>query len=229
MKKHLFLSLLCASAATLSAGNLLEIPAAAETPVIDGVMAPAEWDDAAVFTGLQLTNDRGLANEQTRFYMKWDKDFIYIAAVCSDSNVKGISSKIPYDDCLEFFFMAPGELDVVHWLVYATGGNTLDFIDSEYGSGYRGNPGRIKNAAKINRKDWTIECRIPAESFFKEFFDPKYSYKFNVHRSFSHNGTMRPDGRRAEFSSFSHVRGQLLKPHDFAELRLSHSGAAGTP
>ena len=221
MKKHFFLSLLCASAATLSAGNLLEIPAAAETPVIDGVMAPAEWDDAAVFTGLQLTNDRGLANEQTRFYMKWDKDFIYIAAVCSDSNVKGISSKIPYDDCLEFFFMAPGELDVVHWLVYATGGNTLDFIDSEYGSGYRGNPGRIKNAAKINRKDWTIECRIPAESFFKEFFDPKYSYKFNVHRSFSHNGTMRPDGRRAEFSSFSHVRGQLLKPHDFAELRLN--------
>ena len=40
MKKHFFLSLLCASAATLSAGNLLEIPAAAETPVIDGVMAP---------------------------------------------------------------------------------------------------------------------------------------------------------------------------------------------
>lgn len=148
MKKHFFLSLLCASAATLSAGNLLEIPAAAATPVIDGVMAPAEWDDAAVFTGLQLTNDRGLANEQTRFYMKWDKDFIYIAAVCNDSNVKGISSKIPYDDCLEFFFMAPGELDVVHWLVYATGGNTLDFIDSEYGSGYRGNPGRIKKCGE---------------------------------------------------------------------------------
>ena len=163
MKKHFFLSLLCASAATLSAGNLLEIPAAAETPVIDGVMAPAEWDDAAVFTGLQLTNDRGLANEQTRFYMKWDKDFIYIAAVCSDSNVKGISSKIPYDDCLEFFFMAPGELDVVHWLVYATGGNTLDFIDSEYGSGYRGNPGRIKNAAKINEIGQTIsgEYAVP--------------------------------------------------------------------
>lgn len=221
MKKHFFLSLLCASAATLSAGNLLEIPAAVKTPEIDGVMSPAEWDDAAVFTGLQLTNDLGLAREQTKFYMKWDKDFIYIAAVCGDSNVKGISPKVPYDDCLELFFMAPGELDVVHWLVYATGGNTLDFIDAEYGSGYRGNPGRIKNEAKINQKDWTIECRIPAESFFKEFFDPKYSYKFNAHRSFSHNGTVRSDGRPAEFSSFSHVRGQLLKPHDFAELRLN--------
>lgn len=221
MKKHFFLSLLCASAATLSAGNLLEIPAAAKTPVIDGVMAPAEWDDAAVFTGLQLTNDRGLAKEQTKFYMKWDKDFIYIAAVCRDSNVKEINPKLPYNDCLEFFFMAPGELDVVHWLVYATGGNTLDFIDSEYGSGYRANPGRIKNAAKINEKDWTLECRIPAESFFKEFFDPKYSYKFNACRAFSHNGTVRPDGRHAEFSGFSHVRGQLLKPHDFAELRLN--------
>lgn len=221
MKKFFSTLLLGGTVAALSAGNLLEIPAAGKVPVIDGVMAPSEWDDAAVFTGLQLTNDRGLANEQTKFYMKWDKDFIYIAAVCRDSNVSGISSKLPYDDCLEFFFMAPGELDVVHWLVYATGGNTLDFIDSEYGSGYRGNPGRIKNEAKINRNDWTIECRIPAESFFKEFFNPKYSYKFNVHRSFSTNGTVRPDGRPAEFSSFSHVRGQLLKPHDFAELRLN--------
>lgn len=221
MKKFFSTLLLGGTVAALSAGNLLEIPAAGKVPVIDGVMAPSEWDDAAVFTGLQLTNDRGLANEQTKFYMKWDKDFIYIAAVCRDSNVSGISSKLPYDDCLEFFFMAPGELDVVHWLVYATGGNTLDFIDSEYGSGYRGTPGRIKNEAKINRNDWTIECRIPAESFFKEFFDPKYSYKFNVHRSFSTNGTVRPDGRPAEFSSFSHVRGQLLKPHDFAELRLN--------
>ena len=221
MKKFFSTLLLGGTVAALSAGNLLEIPAAGKVPVIDGVMAPSEWDDAAVFTGLQLTNDRGLANEQTKFYMKWDKDFIYIAAVCRDSNVSGISSKLPYDDCLEFFFMAPGELDVVHWLVYATGGNTLDFIDSEYGSGYRGTPGRIKNEAKINRNDWTIECRIPAESFFKEFFNPKYSYKFNVHRSFSTNGTVRPDGRPAEFSSFSHVRGQLLKPHDFAELRLN--------
>ena len=81
MKKHFFLSLLCASAATLSAGNLLEIPAAAETPVIDGVMAPAEWDDAAVFTGLQLTNDRGLANEQTRFYMKGQGFHLYCRGV----------------------------------------------------------------------------------------------------------------------------------------------------
>ena len=67
MKKHFFLSLLYASAATLSAGNLLEIPAAVKTPEIDGVMSPAEWDDAAVFTGLQLTNDLGLAREQTKF------------------------------------------------------------------------------------------------------------------------------------------------------------------
>jgi len=52
MKKNFFLSLLCASATTLSAGNLLEIPAAAKIPEIDGIMSPAEWDDAAVVTGL---------------------------------------------------------------------------------------------------------------------------------------------------------------------------------
>ena len=180
MKKFFSTLLLGGAVSVLSAGNFLEIPAAGKVPEIDGVMAPSEWDDAAVFTGLQLSNDRGLAKEQTKFYMKWDKDFIYIAAVCSDSNVKGINPQLPYNDCLEFFFMAPGELDVVHWLVYATGGNTLDFIDAEYGSGYRGNSGRIKNAAKINEKEWVLECRIPAESFFKEFFVPKYSYKFNA-------------------------------------------------
>ena len=101
MKKFFSTLLLGGAVSVLSAGNFLEIPAAGKVPEIDGVMTPAEWDDAAVFTGLQLSNDRGLAKEQTKFYMKWDKDFIYIAAVCSDSNVKGINPKLPYNDCLE--------------------------------------------------------------------------------------------------------------------------------
>lgn len=220
MKKLLSAALLTVFSAALTAGSLLEIPAAGKIPEIDGIMKSGEWDDAAVFTGLQLSNDQGLAREQTKFYMKWDANFIYVAAVCRDSKVKGINPKLPYNDCLELFFTSPGSLDVVHWLVYAAGGSTLDYVDAEYGSGYRSCRGRIQSKAKINAQDWTLECRIPAESFFRDFFSPRYTYRFNAYRAFSHNGTVRPDGRPAEFSGFSHVRGQLLKPLDFAELRL---------
>ena len=95
MKKLLSAALLTVFSAALTAGSLLEIPAAGKIPEIDGIMKSGEWDDAAVFTGLQLSNDQGLAREQTKFYMKWDANFIYVAAVCRDSKVKGINPKPP--------------------------------------------------------------------------------------------------------------------------------------
>ena len=224
--KQPIMALLFFCTAALSAGNLLEIPSAERQPVIDGVLEKGEWDDAASFTGMQLTSAKGLAKEQSTYYFKWDRDFIYFAAVCQDSNIRDMDLKMEYDDCLELFFQAPEKPHVIHWLFYASGNNHLDFIDAEYGSGYRSEKGRVQSAVKINAGNWTLEGRIPAESFYLDFFNPRYDYKFNVHRSFSHRGTVRRDGRPPEFSSFAMVRGQFLKPLDFATLRL---GKAQTP
>ena len=71
----------------------LELPHLKRVPVLDGVISGGEWEDAASFTGMQLTTDRGLATEQSRFYMKWDKDYIYIAAICADSNISNVTDE----------------------------------------------------------------------------------------------------------------------------------------
>ncbi|MBO7741539.1 MAG: hypothetical protein J6S21_03205, partial [Victivallales bacterium] len=208
--------------------NRLELPHLKKVPVLDGVISAGEWDDAAVFTGMQLTTARGLAAEQSRFYMKWDKNFIYVAAVCSDSNIKVVTAPpvLNWNDCLEFFMSAPGQLDVAHWLFYATGGSNLDFIDAEYGSGYRKCTDGVMSVPKINTKDWTIEARIPAASFYRDYFDSRAPFLFNAHRSFSKRGFVRSDGRPPEFSSFAKVSGQFLKPVDWAELYLNDESVA---
>ncbi|MBO5308661.1 MAG: DUF4091 domain-containing protein [Lentisphaeria bacterium] len=207
----------------LAAANVLEIPAAKNKPVIDGVLTPGEWDDAAAFTGLQLTNDQGFAKGQTHYKMKWDKDFLYIAAVAEEKDPKVIFTgrKDPYNDCLEMFFTAPGSKNVTQWLFYAKGGNALNFVDAEYGSGFRGAPQGVRSVSKINKDNWVVEARIPAGSLYLDYFDSRYAYTFNVHRSFSNFGAARPDGRAPEYSSFSYVRGQYLKPLDFARLLLN--------
>ena len=229
MKHILLLLLLLFPMASLfrATDAYLEIPRATIIPTLDGNLKPEEWKDAVELTGLQLTNDQGLAREQTRYYLKWTPEFLYVGAFCQDANPAEINPERPYNDCLELFFMAPGEQDVVHWLFYATGGSTLDYIDAEYGSGYRGEPGEVQSATQIGKEGWTLECRIPACSFFLDAFPDKYLYRFNLHRSFSDNGTHRPDGRPAEFSSFRYIRGQLLKPRDSAYLRMGT--AAETP
>ena len=223
MKRLLLCLLFSVTSALLAADAYLEIPRAAILPTLDGTLDKEEWKDAVEVTGLQLTNDLGLAREQTRYYLKWTPEFLYVAADCLDANPSVINPALPYNDCLELFFMAPGEQDVVHWLFYATGGHTLDYVDVEYGSGYRGEIGEVKSATCIGEKGWTLECRIPAQSFFLDAFPSKYLYRFNLYRSFSDNGTKRTDGRPAEFSGFRHVRGQLLKPKDFAQLRLGEA------
>ena len=206
----------------------LELPHLKRVPVLDGVISGGEWEDAASFTGMQLTTDRGLATEQSRFYMKWDKDYIYIAAICADSNISNVTDEkgAKWNDCLEFFISAPGERHVAHWLLYATGGSKLDFIDAEYGSGFRGNSDGVVSVPRLNQQDWTIEARIPAASLYRDYFDSRLPFRFNIHRSFAQRATTRKDGRPPEYSSFAKVRGQLLKPADFAELFLNDESVA---
>ena len=221
MKTMIFLlalgSVLMASAST----PVLSVPKVRIQPVIDGAIAPGEWDDAAAVAGLQLTNDRGFAKEQTRFYFKWEAQYLYIAAVCSDSNMADIDLKKPYNDCLEFFVMEPGSPDVTHWLLYAAGKSEAIRVDYEYGSHYVKPEGKAETAVGLNEKDWTIECRIPVESFSRTRLSTRYPLLFNIYRSFNENGMRRKDGRGPEYGGFVHVSGQLFKPLDFAEMRLA--------
>ena len=221
----------CAGALALACGALaaqttLEIPQAGVAPTLDGELSEGEWDDAATVTGLRRTDNLGFAREQTRFYLKWDADFIYLAAVCADSNVKDLHLKSPYDDCLEIFLQATGSGDVTHWLLSANGKATGILVDAEFGSGLRKPHGSVTSAVKANEGDWTLECRIPAESVGRQPFG-RHPLRFNACRSFNESGHVRRDGRGPEYGCFAPVSGQLFKPLDFAELKFG--GRTGEP
>ena len=216
------LALGCA-ASVFAATPVLTVPKARMTPEVDGVLSPGEWDDAALVTGTQLTSDRGFATEQTRFYLKWDVHNLYLAAVCSDSNVAGIDLEKPYNDCIELFLVEPGSADVTQWILYAAGKADAIRVDAEYGAGYVTPNGKAETSTRINAGDWTIECRIPAESFSRAALTTRYPLRFNVYRSFNENGMRRRDGRGPEYGGFVHVSGQLCKPLDFAELNLAEA------
>ena len=56
----------------------LVIPYAAQKPTIDGEIADAEWQGAASLNALQST-DKRVSPRQTRFWVTWDEDNLYIA------------------------------------------------------------------------------------------------------------------------------------------------------
>lgn len=224
--KLMLSALLTGMVLSANAGSILEIPATQKQPVIDGVISPGEWNNAVSFTGLQLTNDKGLAKEQTKFKFQWDQDYIYVLAECFDSNIKTLNKGKAYNDCIEIFFMAPGSADVVHWLFYSKGAADLNFVDSEFGGGYRGKRGDVASAVKIESQKWIVEGKIPATSFNLDNFSKRYDFKFNAHRAFNENLASKKDGRAPEYSSFSYIRGQFHKPLDFAILRLKDAKQA---
>jgi hypothetical protein len=80
--------------------EIVKIPKVNEPPVIDGKLDEAVWQKAAIFTDFKtLRPDFGLPpSEETKVYMVYDKDKIYLAFNCSDSEPDKIKANISRRD-----------------------------------------------------------------------------------------------------------------------------------
>lgn len=122
------------AALAASAGTpVLTVPETAQPPAIDGRVEPGEWRDALEITGFQLANGQGRAKEETRVFLKYDRDHLYVAAIASDGNTKILNRGGAYDDCIEIFVMTPFNRNIYHWLLYSRGTAGLNYVDEEYG------------------------------------------------------------------------------------------------
>lgn len=204
---------------------VLTMPATLIPPVIDGKVNAEEWRDALEITGLQLSTGQGLAKENTRIFLKYDKEHLYIAAIAADSNTKILNrSKYDYDDCVEFFIMTPFNQNIYHWLFYSRGKATFNFVDSEYGGMLR-SPVDIQYKTTVNGDNWMLEAALPAAAYDLSGFFHSSGWKVSCHRTFNHDMTSKEDGRAPEFSGFAPILGQFQKPLEFPDLRLKeHSG-----
>ncbi|MFG0251038.1 MAG: glycoside hydrolase domain-containing protein, partial [Phycisphaeraceae bacterium JB051] len=75
------------------------MPLAQQPVEIDGVIEAGEWEDAAIVRRLFDSGQRNIADEPTEIYLKYDRDAIYLAARCHESQ-KGYPEayKRPWDD-----------------------------------------------------------------------------------------------------------------------------------
>ena len=94
--------------------------------------AYGEATEAAVFR-FQLANGLGLTREDTRVFLKYDRDYLYVAAIASDSNTSILNQGGAYDDCMEIFVMTPFNQNIYHWLLYSRGNAGYNYVDAEYG------------------------------------------------------------------------------------------------
>ncbi|MEI3002088.1 MAG: hypothetical protein V8T86_14510 [Victivallis sp.] len=213
------------AALAASAGTpVLTVPETAQPPAIDGRVEPGEWRDALEITGFQLANGQGQAKEETRVFLKYDRDHLYVAAIASDGNTKILNRGGAYDDCIEIFVMTPFNRNIYHWLLYSRGTAGLNYVDEEYGGMDRLPPVAAACKATVNDGSWMVEAALPAAGYDLTGIFRSPGWKISCHRSFNHNQTAKEDGRGPEFSGFAPIPGQFQKPLEFPELKLGGKG-----
>ena len=213
------------AALAASAGTpVLTVPETAQPPAIDGRVEPGEWRDALEITGFQLANGQGRAKEETRVFLKYDRDHLYVAAIASDGNTKILNRGGAYDDCIEIFVMTPFNRNIYHWLLYSRGTAGLNYVDEEYGGMDRQPPVAAACKATVNDGSWMVEAALPAAGYDLTGIFRSPGWKISCHRSFNHNQTAKEDGRGPEFSGFAPIPGQFQKPLEFPELKLGGKG-----
>ena len=176
------------AALAASAGTpVLTVPETAQPPAIDGRVEPGEWRDALEITGFQLANGQGQAKEETRVFLKYDRDHLYVAAIASDGNTKILNRGGAYDDCIEIFVMTPFNRNIYHWLLYSRGTAGLNYVDEEYGGMDRLPPVAAACKATVNDGSWMVEAALPAAGYDLTGIFRSPGWKISCHRSFNHN------------------------------------------
>lgn len=64
------------------------IPHSKNSVTLDGVLANNEWNDAAELRNICQMGTRNAPLVNTEFRVKYDKDYLYVAAVCHESDIK---------------------------------------------------------------------------------------------------------------------------------------------
>jgi predicted phosphodiesterase len=143
---------------------------AATPPVIDGILDDKCWTSPVS----QLFNEEGrpAAIESTQFYFAYDKDNLYLAAHCTESqmnllreSVTSPDGPIAGDDCVGFYIQPDCKIDTAYLVYFNPLTTALDQKISFGSLGYFGGDKSWNGdyRAKTSKGDryWNIEAQIP--------------------------------------------------------------------
>lgn len=131
---------------------------------IDGKLDSAEWGNAVEVSGFTVSGSNTLAPEQTLMRLSYDRENLYIAVTCLESNMKGLKTtncterdgQFWLDDSVEFF-LNPSHDHESYWQFAATA-TGMGYDNSQGDSAWNSN---WKVAATRGPDSWTMEAAVP--------------------------------------------------------------------
>ncbi len=160
------------------------VPYAPHPPTLDGVIRDGEWADALSFTALQ-TSSHAVSSRQTRFWMMWDADNLYIAMrsplrpgerLLQAHRIRTTDQEqAVFDDAYEIFIDAGthspnGEPVYFQYLGNYAGARYDDMYEPAVGNQ---RPGWTADWPVANRltpdgRAWEMELAIPRRSLYRD-------------------------------------------------------------
>ncbi|MDI6783435.1 MAG: DUF4091 domain-containing protein [bacterium] len=189
-------------------------------PNLDGKLD--DWKDAVSVSGFTLNDGKGYASQQTRVYLTYDKNSLYIAYRCYEDDIANLRISetrhdgLPWrDDSIELLILADNNWDKLAHIVVNAGGALYDAIgmdpeNSEWES-------NAQVAVGKDEKSWTVELAIPFENLGGRVSDSPLPspWKINFYRNRYRE--------KAEYSSWSYCPGPFKNPTRLGKLLFKDS------
>lgn len=162
---------------------MLTVPYASQKPKIDGVIDDVEWQDAVSVNALQTTN-KLISPRQTRFWLSWDEDNLYMAMRSPLRNGERVMQNlrdttreinVVFDDAYEIFLdvgskSPDGQPVFFQYLANFAGAHYLVMHEPAVGNSRVGwkSGWTVKNRLTPDGKAWEMEAAIPRQGMFRD-------------------------------------------------------------
>lgn len=193
--------------------TLMGQPPMTAVPKIDGIISPDEWSGAVKYNNfIPVEAGKARAGKATTAYFGYDRDNLYVAFDCQESDSKNIKAGITdrdgtvwFDDGVEIFIKtALNHPEYYHFIINARG-TVMDQLcrPQEVGAHKDWNAFEMENAVGRSEHGWQAEIKIP----LKNFYLSGREWSFNLARN-----SQLPS---AEFSSVKGMKGGFHRPDEF--------------
>ena len=176
----------------------LNIPEVKKAPVIDGIITPDEWKNAAQFSGFTLLNGNYVTGDTGSVRIMRDKTHLYLAVRTTTPNndpggsltaaVTTRDGNVYQDDSLDFMLISDREPQkMYHWIVNSR--DTLFDRVCGVAPSKNSNPAwnfrNLKLRSRVDNGFWDLEMACP----LKEVGEPQKFLKINIGRNWSKSGS----------------------------------------
>jgi hypothetical protein len=153
----------------------MAVPKVLRPPVIDGKMAPGEWDRAAACSGFVKAFEGGLAKAQSTAWIAYDDTYIYVAfrnyrgpqlGFLTVAGRRADEDRIVADPSNEVWITPPAAPQATYQSVFNAYPAVFDVkMIPSVGSSSKAWSGKWEVASSQDAESWTVEARAPLEAF----------------------------------------------------------------